>query len=792
MIKRIRGSVLLPCIAAMVALSHGAVAFAATKAKVSLLPSVESVAPGQAFDLAFRFQLESGWHIYWQNSGDSGLPPSVQWTLPSEFTVGEFQYPTPRRHVSPGDIISNVLAGEPVLLVKVTPPASVAESAVKFGAAVSYLICEKTCLREDATLSLELPVQSSGPAKPANAEVFDRARRNMPKANSKYVTVTPSLKPEQLSPETKFELILTIDIAKEHHIQSNKPSMPTLIPSDLFVERQEGIRLSRPIFPEGNIRPDKFLGKLSEYDGRITVRVPGEVDVSRKAGSARFAGVFTYQACDEKGHCFQPDAVSFAVTGGSAEGISTEDGAVAAGTLGTQPPSSTSAASVAPVAQATASDVAPKDFFGRFGIIGLFVACFLYGLFINATPCVLPLLSIKVLGFVEQARESRRRTLALGLAFGAGVLVFFVVLGFLAANGKNVLHFPSAVIGLSAVVLAMALSLLGVFTLQVPAAAVTLESHLHREGLLASFGKGALAPVLGFACTGPFLAAQWGWATQQPPLIALFAFLFAGLGMASPYVLLGANPNWLSFLPKPGQWMITFERIMGFLLLVMVVWFLHPLITQIGVTGLEWTLAFLVMIGIGCYLLGKVDYTMTEGRRWCYRGGAGAIVLLAGAFIYGWAYPLGPAAEKAKAASLDAFRCGEIMRGSEIAWQQWSAEAVESAVQSGKVVFVDFTAAYCTVCKSNKYAAIDTTEVIDRLKALQAAAFVGDFTTGDEAIFAELQRHGRAGVPLNLIYPPGKPDAPIVLDPNLTKSYLLEKLDEAAVLRSASSASVGS
>ncbi len=754
-------------------------ALAANKAKVSLVSSVAAVAAGKPFDVGLRFEQESGWHIYWQNSGDSGLPPTIQWKLPEGFTAGDLQFPVPKRHVSPGDIITNILPGEPVLLVTMTPPGSISASTVKVAGEVRYLICNQNCLQEKANVELEIPVQPSGDEpKPANDELFNRARRALPKSSSKYVTITPSLAPAHLAPGAKFELELAIEVAKGHHIQSHTPTMPSLIPADVFLERRDGVRFGRPVFPEGKKRPDKYLGELSEYEGRITVRTSGDVSADRTPGPARIAGVFTFQACDEKGNCFPPEALSFSLVTGRASATPTAlESVTQAGTTS------------APAERSDGDGL--EGFLGRFGLLGLFAGCFLYGLFINATPCVLPLLSIKVLGFVQQSHDSRKQTLALGLSFGAGVMVFFVALGLLAARGSNVLQYPVAVIALSAVVLAMALSMLGVYTLQVPAAAVNLESKIHHEGVLSSFGKGALAPVLGFACTGPLLAGAFGWATQQPRPIAITAFLFAGLGMASPYMLLGANPKWLSFLPKPGNWMITFERIMGFLLMGMVVWLMHPLITQIGAEGLEWTLVFFVAVAFGCWLWGKIDFTMSAATRWRYRAGSLIVVGLCAVLVYGWIYPLEPAvqqAEKTRMALLGATAPAE----SEIAWRPWSPQAVEEVVRSGRVAFVDFTAAYCTVCKVNKKAAINTAEVKEKLKALRAEAFVADFTSGDDAIFVTLQKHGRAGVPLNLIYPAGKPGSPIVLEPNLTKSYLLEKLDEAGAVQSASAASAAS
>ncbi len=739
------------------------------RATVDWFASVEAAVPGKPFDLAIRFRMGEGWHIYWQNPGDAGLPPKVTWNLPPGFTVGELQFPVPKRHAAPGNIVTNILEDEAVLLATVTPPDSAEPGRVTLTADVVYFVCQDVCVRETTKLQMELPVRPKGtePA-PANEEVFVAARRALPGKTSKYVSIKPVVSTSEFTPGKSFDFVLTVDVAPGFHIQSHEPLQASLVKADLFLDRIPGLSLQEPVFPPGQRRPVKVLGQISEYAGQIAIRVPGKVDDEAPATPPRFGGVFTFQACNEQGNCFPPDALAFLLPPGEKAG-------------GQQTGSVTDIQPSAPAAT-TAEEVGEgglDTFLRRLGLFGQLLACFIYGLFINATPCVLPLLSVKVLGFVQQAHESRRKTAMLGLAFGAGVVLFFVVLGLLATAGTNVLQYPAANIALGSVVLAMALAMLGVFTLQMPTAAATLEAKINQEGIASSFGKGALAPVLGFACTGPLLAGAFGWATQQPKHIAILAFLAAGLGMASPYMLLGANPRWLSFLPRPGKWMITFERIMGFLLLAMVVWLVNPLVTQIGAAGLQWTLIFFVAVGMACWVWGRVELTMPAAQRFRLRGAAAAIVVLGGLLIYGWVYPLSAAVTRQQVAL--AGNAEESHEGENgIAWRRWSPEAVRQEVEAGAIVFVDFTAAYCTICKVNKKIAINTPEFRQKLEELKAVTFQGDFSLPDKRIDAELKKHNRPGVPLNLIYPAGKPDEPILLPTQLTKQLLLDKLDEAA------------
>jgi thiol:disulfide interchange protein DsbD len=735
----------------------GSAAIAKPKAVVELVPSADAVVPGEKVTLALVFRIEDGWHIYWADAGDAGKPPSVRWKLPDGFRTSPLAFPGPTRHKDGGGlVVTNILEGTPILTAVLQAPERIDTKSVRIGADVTWLVCKDVCAPESQSIELVLPVAPSPSAvKPANEAVFATVARTHPVQTDRatYMQVSASTSTSEVAPGGTFDLIVGLSVSEGIHVQSHEPTVEGLIGTDVFVNRPAGLNFGQAVYPRPAQRVDPVLGRLSENSGRVEVRFPVTVQPDFTGPSADISGVVLYQACNEKsGQCFPPQYVAWStkvnVPGGKA-------------------------AASAPAAQAAGDAGGVGGFLARLGLVGLLAGCFIYGLCLNATPCVFPLLSIKIVGFVQQAHESRRQTTLLGLTFGAGVMLFFVVLGFVAAAGKNVLQYPAAIIALGTVVTALALSMLGVYTLQVPTVATKIDAAIRREGLLSSFGKGALAPVLGFACTGPLLAGVFGWATQQPPRTAVLAFLAAGLGMAGPYMLLGANPRWLSFLPRPGPWMITFERVMGFLLLGMVIWLLSPLVQQIGPEGLEWTFAFLVAVAMACWLLGRIEVTMSPAQRWRYRAGAAAVAVAAGGVIYGWIQPL----SAAEATNPTVLAGNDWPSG--IPWQPWSDEAVEKAVRSGKTAFVDFTAAWCTVCKLNKKVATNTAEVRAKMESLGVVPFRADFTSYDARIAEALHRYGRNGPPLNLIYPAGKPDAPTVLSPNLTKDYLLEQLDKA-------------
>ena len=238
------------------------------------------------------------------------------------------------------------------------------------------------------------------------------------------------------------------------------------------------------------------------------------------------------------------------------------------------------------------------------------VAAFGGGLILNLMPCVLPVLSLKVLAMVEQARKDNRSSLTHGLAFTAGVLVTFLTLAgilmSLQSAGQHLgwgfqLQNPKIVVILAALFFLIALNLFGVFEIGTSLTSVQLRG----SGLLQSFFSGLLATVVATPCTAPFMGSALGFAFSQPAWIALLVFAFLGLGMAAPYLLLSASPSLLRFLPKPGAWMETFKQSMGFPMLASVIWLIWVFSHQAGLDATISLLMGLLIMGLASWLFGR-------------------------------------------------------------------------------------------------------------------------------------------------------------------------------------------
>jgi len=277
-----------------------------------------------------------------------------------------------------------------------------------------------------------------------------------------------------------------------------------------------------------------------------------------------------------------------------------------------------------------------------------------------------------------------------------------------------------------------------------------------KEGPSGAFFKGVFTTILATPCSGPLLGPVFGYLLKQPPHVAYYVFGAVGLGMASPYLAIGAFPGLIRFLPKPGAWMDTFKQLMGFLLLATVVYLFNTL-TAVYIVP---TMALLTALWFACWWIGRTPLT-APGQRlvaWC----GGAIV----AALVGYL----------------AFHV--LLQESKIPWRPFSPAAVQKAVAEGKTVMVDFTANWCPNCKTNSKLAIETDAVRTKIEANGVVPFLADWTDRSPVIKKALNELGCNSIPVLAIWPgqsPGK--KPIVLRDLLLESQVLDGLEQAGPSR---------
>jgi thiol:disulfide interchange protein DsbD len=405
-------------------------------------------------------------------------------------------------------------------------------------------------------------------------------------------------------------------------------------------------------------------------------------------------------------------------------------------------------------------------------LLAMLLLAFVGGLILNVMPCVLPVIALKVLGFVNQSKEEPRRLRQLGAVYGLGVLASFLILAGLAigaqlaggvANWGDVFRNPQFQIIITILMTLIALNLFGVFEITLSGKALGAASELSaKPGFPGAFFNGVLATLLATPCTAPFLGGALAFAFTQSPLVTVLVFLAAGLGLAFPFVVLCWNPRLLKLLPKPGAWMEKFKNAMGFPMLATAVWLMW--VSSSREDDALWLGLFLVVLALAAWIWGQ--FVQRGARR---RALAAVICLLLLGADYGvilegqlqWRSP-----PQTKMAGID--------------WKVWSAEAVEEARRAGHPVLVDFTARSCLTCKLNLASSLEIDRTRAKLRQIGAVAFKADYTQEDQVIGQELRRFNTSGVPLVLVYSKDLGREPQVLPTFLTPAIVLNALDQAA------------
>src|SRR6266576_1898466 len=688
--------------------------------KPELIADTNAVVPGKAFTVGLLLRMAPGWHTYWKFPGDAGLPTELKWKLPPGWKISEIQWPIPLKTIDPGDIQTYGYVDEVLLMQEITPPnvvagigdagnvaradhepgSSIPATTVKLSADANWLVCEKICIPGSATLQLELPVSAT--SQPANAELFARYRRLLPRNW-----------PGANLASTKWERA-----GSDLHLKIASPTLAKYPAVDFFSLPDEGTVVGHP-------------GIQSRNENEIVFRIPIE---SAPTNLSSMAGLVVFSQ--------QPNGDDRA-----AWQIAT-----------------------APVVS-TARPAAARGVFTflLFGFIG--------GIILHLMPCVLPVISLKIFGFIQQAGQSRQKILRSGIAFTLGIFAWFIALALLLialkTAGRDVtwggFQFtnPYFVLVLSGIVLVFALNLFGVFEISLPQSITcNLLSTSERKDDLGSFFQGVFATVLATPCTAPFLGTALGFAFSQSAAIILAMFIAIAAGMSAPYLLLSAQPAWLRFLPRPGAWMLHVKQFLGFLLLATLPFLLYVLGAQRGLEGAIWASCFLLVVSMACWMKGAfVVPTASAVKRIV------VLVLMLLLVIGSGAYFIGDKFQSAKIASADSQIRGD--------WQPFTPERLQTELEQGRTVFVDFTAAWCLTCKFNEASVLEAQDVREAFQRHGIVKLKADWTNGDPVITKLLQQFGRPGVPLYVLYP-AKNEEPIVFPEVLTKGMILDKLETVA------------
>jgi thiol:disulfide interchange protein DsbD len=788
---------------------------------VQLFADSATLKPGGRMMLAARFSVAEGWHLYYRDPGETGDAVRIKFAPVAGLEFGEPRYPIPHKKLEASGDLTQIYEGSATLLVPVRVAAdfkSPADGPVKIEAKGSWLVCKESCIPGSAGVELSLPVASAGDAaKPANEALFKSAAAKLPApaAASKRVSVTGDVAPVPVKPGDEFTVTLKIAVAEGWHVHSHEPSADFAdVKTDLILDIPDALKTGeakpgrnhRPAWPAGKTVEIKDLGKLSVYEGTVPVTIKLKASDSLKPDAKPvLRGILSYQACNDR-QCEQPVAFAFALpipTPAGTAVVADEDTSAAA-TPGASSPGSgtgtgtgTATAGAAPLPQPTDAKDKPPAVDADYNL-GLFVVLLMAsGLALNFMPCVLPVLGLKIISFVQQGGQEPGRVFKLGLVFSAGLLLVFLALGAVTVGVKvyggqliwgQQFGNPLFTLAITLIVFVFALSLFGVWTLHTPDFVNELGTKTAQgEGYGSAFVKGMLTTVLATPCTGPGMGALMGWAATQSPAIIMTAFASVGFGMALPYLILTANPGLMKLMPRPGAWMEKFERAMGFVLLGTVVWFLatlygqyqktdeenlvlNGLYTHFGGSALIGALGVLTCVGAGVWLIATLSDPNAK-RPKPTLGWASGLGLSAAGFVFFFSYltPVpglrlwegelpgrqvvstsdvraytdekrfvgvnvgGDAAAGGKPSGLVSAG-DDADLGRKLAAAKNLRERVRLLVQSGKTVHVDFTADWCANCKTLKATVLDDAATQKLMKDLGVVSIVADWTkTNSEA-----------------------------------------------------------
>lgn len=586
------------------------------------------------------------------------------------------------------------------------------------------------------------------------------------RAPETHADVTVRVEPAEAKPGSDATLVISIKPDRSYHVypfvegSAAKDFRTLIVPTE-----KSDIMFGAPTTSAPTETVDLGAEKISYHTGPVEWRVPLRVPVTMHEGKAPLEILIGFMTCTDQ-TCDPPAGVA---ASGFLNVASSPGGAK-------QSPFTIKAVPFRDVAKQPQlaswvdfkadkdvvlqeKPVEPKQA-GSLTLTTL-LAALAGGFILNFMPCVLPVIGLKVMGFVEQAGSARSEVIKLNLAYVLGIVSVMWVLAAITIASKNafgwgeqftILEFKLAMAGL---VFAMSLSFLGVWEIPIPGFATSYRSNqlMEREGVVGAFAKGLLTTILATPCSGPFLGFVFAVTLTLSPLGVLLIYTLVGVGMGLPFLVLCLRPELVRHLPKPGPWMETLKEFLAFPLLLTVVYF----VASIGEDYRIATLSTLIAVWFGCWLVGKVPAYADRHKKVINWTAALVSILVWGMVSFSF---LGPSK-------------------AELPWQPYSPERLAALRSSGKTVMVDFTANWCMNCQYNTHFAIEKPRVVALVDQNEVVPLLADWTEPSEAIAEQIGRLGSKTIPLLAVYPPDPTAEPIILKDIITEKMLLEALKKA-------------
>ncbi|HAL45622.1 MAG TPA: hypothetical protein DCP47_06890 [Phycisphaerales bacterium] len=550
-----------------------------------------------------------------------------------------------------------------------------------------------------------------------------------------------TLQHTSVRPDSNSSIKITFEMAEGWHFYALSAFGKTFPDMGLKLNANaDGINFGQPIFPSANEYFDKVTNqKLGVYSGTFHVFIPFSTNIDSVTTDVNITidGV----ACNEQ-LCKKADyQLSIPIE------IS-EDATMDITAFGLPAPEETQD-SVVVTPQGSSTAITAK-------LVVLPLAV-LAGLLLNVMPCVWPILPIIVMRLVTQAQNGKAKSLALGIAFAIGIMLFFAALaavniilklGFgLVFQWGDQFRNPAFVTGMALLMVVLALYMFGLFTLGLPA----VSTGKGKGGFFGSVGMGFLAAVLSTPCSFAILTFVLAWAQTQPIPLATITILLIGVGMGAPYVVLTMIPKMLAKIPKPGRWMELFKHATGFILLGIAVKLLEAVPDEKIIN----ILYYAVVLAVCVWMWGVcINYETPQSKKWSIRFTA---ILLAIIF----AFLLLTAPSKGL-----------------INWQPYDAEVIAKAQEEKQPVLIEFTADWCMSCKVLERTVYSNKKIADLIKSKGVLAIRGDTTDYDSVATKALKEvYNQPAVPVTILLLPDEPK-PIVLAGNLIKNKLTTYLQE--------------